>query len=269
MAGGPNPSPETYTITTPTDLTGITGFRLEVLPDPSLAEGGPGRAVNGNFSLNEFRVMASPRAGPGKALPVKLRNPVADYSQEGYGGWPIAAALDGDLKTGWSIDPQEGRPHLAVFQAEKPIGFPGGTLLEFVLQQGFPEGHNLGRLRLSATTASPPFPVPRSVARSVIVQGKVPPSAHGGLLAVTVQLTHGATDAIPRSRQSHDRARNPERPGGCVAAHPRHRHLSLLLAGLCLPIASSSRPQAFELAIATNLGPGVHMAWKAHYIPRY
>lgn len=39
--------------------------------------------------------------------------------------------------------------------------------------------------------------------------------------------------------------------------------------GWRLPIASSSRPQAFELAIATNLGPGVHMAWKAHYIPRY
>jgi len=75
----------------------------------------------------------------------------ADFSQESYGGWPIAAALDGDPKTGWSVDPLEGKPHLAVFEAEKPVGFPGGTMLEFVLQQGSPVDHNLGRLRLSAT----------------------------------------------------------------------------------------------------------------------
>ena len=56
LAGGENPSPDTYTIAAQTELSGITGFRLEVLPDPSLPGGGPGRAVNGNFALNELHV---------------------------------------------------------------------------------------------------------------------------------------------------------------------------------------------------------------------
>src|SRR5262249_38122317 len=49
LASGKNPSPEVYTVTANTRLTGITGVRLEVLPDPSLAAQGPGRAPNGNF----------------------------------------------------------------------------------------------------------------------------------------------------------------------------------------------------------------------------
>ena len=49
------------TITVETDLTGITGLRLETLPDPRLPNKGPGRATDGNFVLNEFEVTAAPR----------------------------------------------------------------------------------------------------------------------------------------------------------------------------------------------------------------
>src|SRR5207253_1621639 len=34
----------------------ITGVRLEVLPDPSLPQGGPGRSPGGGFYLSEFSV---------------------------------------------------------------------------------------------------------------------------------------------------------------------------------------------------------------------
>jgi hypothetical protein len=63
QAAGDNPSPDTYTITASTELSGINGFRLEVLSDPSLPCGGPGRAINGNFALNQFSITASPRNG--------------------------------------------------------------------------------------------------------------------------------------------------------------------------------------------------------------
>ncbi|MCA9271019.1 MAG: hypothetical protein KDA41_21205, partial [Planctomycetales bacterium] len=56
LASGPAASVETYTITALTDLTAITGFRIEMLDDPSLPSGGPGRASNGNFVLLEFAV---------------------------------------------------------------------------------------------------------------------------------------------------------------------------------------------------------------------
>ena len=43
LAGGLNPAVDTYTVEAMTDLSGITGLRLEALPDPSLPHHGPGR----------------------------------------------------------------------------------------------------------------------------------------------------------------------------------------------------------------------------------
>lgn len=58
LASGPNGA-GTYTVTAGTSATGITGFRLETLTDPSLPTSGPGRQpVNGNFVLTEFTVDA-------------------------------------------------------------------------------------------------------------------------------------------------------------------------------------------------------------------
>jgi hypothetical protein len=57
LASGLSPDFDTYTITAPTTLAGITGIRLEALDDPSLPFNGPGRQQdNGNFELSEFTV---------------------------------------------------------------------------------------------------------------------------------------------------------------------------------------------------------------------
>src|SRR5581483_6994940 len=64
LASGKNPSPEVYTVTATTKATGITGIRLEVLPDDKLPAKGPGRAPNGNFVLNEFKVTIAPEDDP-------------------------------------------------------------------------------------------------------------------------------------------------------------------------------------------------------------
>lgn len=59
LAGGTTPNFAVYTIQALTSLTGITGFRLEMLEDPSLPFGGPGRQPsNGNFVLSEITVDA-------------------------------------------------------------------------------------------------------------------------------------------------------------------------------------------------------------------
>jgi hypothetical protein len=55
LASGPMSQTDRYTITAHTDLKKITGFRLEVLPDPSMPRGGVGRHPNGGFVLNDFR----------------------------------------------------------------------------------------------------------------------------------------------------------------------------------------------------------------------
>lgn len=64
LATGNNPATSVYTVTAATTLTGITGFRLEVLEDPSLPNNGPGRSSSANFTLTEFQVEAEALAVP-------------------------------------------------------------------------------------------------------------------------------------------------------------------------------------------------------------
>lgn len=188
FASGQTPSPDTYLVTADAPLTGIVGLRLEALPDDCLPGRGPGRAVNGNFALTEIRLKAFPRGRPAEAIAVPLRNPTAGFSQSSHGGWPISAALDGSAKTGWSVDPEEGQPHEAVFETQKPVGYESGTTLVVELDQGDRE-HSLGRFRLSATTSEPVSAPRRHEPRRLAVRGQVPASPQGGLLVVAVEMS--------------------------------------------------------------------------------
>ena len=154
LASGTNSTPETYIVTINTNLTGITGFRLEAMTDPGLPNKGPGRG-NGNFVLTEFKVMAAPQKDPKKAAKVLFSKAVADHSQEGLN---VLGAIDEEPLSGWGIAPQQGKPHVALFEAKQPINIPGGTALTITLdhQFVFAKQHNLGRFRISATTVKGP-----------------------------------------------------------------------------------------------------------------
>ncbi len=156
LASGKNPDFDTYTFTATTRLTEITAIRLEALAHPSFVKGGPGRASNGNFALTDFRVTAAPLHLPNKAMPLKLVRPRATFQQAGL---PIAAAIDGDPKSAWAVDPQFGKDHAAAFELETPIGYPEGTVLTFTLKFENNTGHSIGRPRLSLTTAAPTLPL--------------------------------------------------------------------------------------------------------------
>ena len=64
LAGGTVPGQAVYDVRGVTDLSGVTGIRLEVLKDPSLPRGGPGFAANGNFVLSEIQLDATPTPEP-------------------------------------------------------------------------------------------------------------------------------------------------------------------------------------------------------------
>jgi hypothetical protein len=160
LVTGPNVTPETYTITFETKLKGITGIRLEALADSKLPKKGPGRAENGNFVLNEFKIEAT-KPDKSAAQKIKLQRPQADFSQDGY---PINNAVDGNPDSGWAIAPQLGKSHTAVFEAQSPFGFPEGTVITVTMLQKTVKDHNLGKFRISATTTRAP----------VLLQGQVP-----------------------------------------------------------------------------------------------
>ncbi len=150
FASGNNPAQDVYTVTATTKLTGITAVQIEVIPDEAFG-GGSGRGRNNNLVLTEFRLKAAPADGRSNAAAIALGGASADFSQK---GWPVAAAIDGKPETGWAIDPEESQPHAAVFSTTHPVGFDGGTVLTFILRQGF-QSHNIGRFRLWATTVHP------------------------------------------------------------------------------------------------------------------
>ncbi len=149
LVSGKNPPKDTYTITAHTKLNGITALRLEVLPDASLPANGPGRAGNGNFVLNELRLLVK-LDGEKKALRVNLKNAQADFAQE---GWAVAGAIDNNRATGWAIAPEFGKPHTAVFELTEPLNLPTGATLMVTMAQEFGIQHTLGRFCLSVTTS--------------------------------------------------------------------------------------------------------------------
>jgi cytochrome c553 len=155
LVTGKNPTTETLTLEFTTELEGIRSLRLEALSHPSLVKGGPGRAANGNFALSNLRVTVHPKNAKQSTGPevVKLVNPRADFEQAGL---PVAAAIDADPKSAWAIDPQFGKDHAAAFNFEKPVGFPGGTVVTVTLAFNNNTGHGLGRPRISLSTAEKP-----------------------------------------------------------------------------------------------------------------
>ena len=179
LASGPNPKFDYYSVTARTNLTGITGVRLEALAHPSFVKGGPGRAGNGNFALTNFKVDIAPIDKKQPASPVELINPKADFEQKNL---PIAAAIDKDPKSGWAIDPQFGKDHRATFEAKKEFGFDGGTELTFKLNFDNNDGHSIGRFRISVTT----------MPRPVTLDGEGMPTGIAAILNLAAEKRTGA-----------------------------------------------------------------------------
>ena len=175
LAGGVTPPTETYTLQFANLMDGITGIRLEVLPDNSLPAKGPGRAPNGNFVLTEIGVKSV--TAQGDEQQVGLQNPQASFEQTGasegnpYGKWAIAAAIDGDVKGkswGWAVLEKVGQPQTAVFETVAPISAGTDRRLTLTLAQNLDNSqHTIGRFRVSVTRSAKPVRLDLSLPANV------------------------------------------------------------------------------------------------------
>jgi hypothetical protein len=156
----------------------ITAFQIELLTDPNLPRGGPGRSIEGTGALSEFEVKVAPADDPGKLHKGKFAKATADVEMpttplktiyDDRSGkkrllGPVSFAIDGKPDTAWGIDVGPGRrnvPRKAVFTLEKPIRHAKGTILHIYLKQNHGgwnsddnQNNNLGRFRLSITDQS-------------------------------------------------------------------------------------------------------------------
>ena len=145
-----------YVIKFKTEMKGITGIRVELLNDPNLPRTGPGSSSEGLCVLSEIAVTANPAGNADLKTKVEIAGATADFSQAGA---PVAQAFDGNPKTGWGIDAGPGRrnqPRQAVFVFKAPIGFETGTELTVQLLQKIGRNLNIGRFRISVTSAVDP-----------------------------------------------------------------------------------------------------------------
>ncbi|MDR3618362.1 MAG: PSD1 and planctomycete cytochrome C domain-containing protein [Paludisphaera borealis] len=156
LASGDKPNNDVYEVEVQTDQAGISAVRLEVLPDPSLPDGGPGRAplfLVGDFLLTEFQ--AAVVGADGKAAPLKISKATEDYAASSRSA---ALAIDGVTDTGWGVNGQIGKPHAAVFELERSPDVVAGrpTTLKITMNQEFIHQTTIGRFRLSVTTDARP-----------------------------------------------------------------------------------------------------------------
>jgi hypothetical protein len=148
---------ETFTIVAHTMQKKIKSLRLEALADKSLPKSGPGQSPDGGFVLSEISVVAAPLSAAMKAkvkpAAVKLKAGQASAQDPKF---PLAAALDNNPKTGWSVGMIAGKDQAATFDFEGDIGFDGGTALTITLKF---EGDNFAiaksRLAITTTPAAP------------------------------------------------------------------------------------------------------------------
>ena len=189
LAQGYAPTKHTVKFTAKTDLPEIAAVRLELLTDPNLPNGGPGRSIKGTGALTEFRVEAAPAAAPDQFEKIKIARASADLNlpetvleakfddkkgKRRVTG-PIEFAIDGKDETAWGIDAGPGlrnQPRKAVFNFEKPVANASGSVLNIYLKQDHGgansddnENNNLGRIRLSVTSAPDAVadPLPQNV----------------------------------------------------------------------------------------------------------
>ena len=141
---GTNPASETLTFTLNTNLTKLGSVRIEALTDDGLVLRGPGRAGNGNFALSNIHVRIETPAGGFGGL--KITGAKADFEQAGL---PVNAAFDNDSVSGWAVDPQFGKDHVAVFTFEQPAAIPPGFPITVRLEFNTNTGHGMGRPRIS------------------------------------------------------------------------------------------------------------------------
>ncbi len=274
LASGKNPSPDTYTIVAETDCEAMTGIRLEALPDPALPSGGPGRCYNGNFALAELSVTAEPKGEhlPAPAVAIPFARALADFSQTSFGGWPVAAAIDADPKTAWSIHPQANSVHTAVFEASKPFGFPGGTRLTVRLLQGYVDrspDHTLGKLRLSVTTDPAPLAAPASRApRPLIARLLVPPSKGDATAVISAEMSREGQPVSLGDIGTYFSAEATVAgaKATCVPVLGKATYPSSWQAWRT-PVSAAASSRPLELSVTTSFGPEIHLAWRAHFLP--
>ncbi|MEM9367305.1 MAG: PSD1 and planctomycete cytochrome C domain-containing protein [Planctomycetota bacterium] len=151
LLGGPVPPTATYVFSARLPGKMAHGFRIDLLRDPSIPGGGPGRGdpVRRNVVIQD--ITASLVIGDSERQ-LMLRNPRASFSQS---GWDVMGAIDEDRKSGWALAPKFDEPHWASFSFDNPVECSDDARIVVKVVQDYGRGRVAGRVRLTLRTGDP------------------------------------------------------------------------------------------------------------------
>ncbi len=167
--------------TSSVDIPEIQSVRLELMNDPYLPMGGPGRSSKGTAALTEFILnagtdsakltklafsKATASVNPPLTKLDPLRFPATPQRKpDDRSTGPIALAIDGDDKTAWTNERDPARnndPAVLTFELAEPLKIGGTAHFRYNLSMrhgGFNSDdnhtYNLGRIRLSVAATVP------------------------------------------------------------------------------------------------------------------
>jgi cytochrome c553 len=155
LASGKAPAKETYTLTTKPGAQTIRFLRIEALTHASMNRQGPGRARNGNFSLTDFKIVAS---SPGKKeQDIKIISAQATHEQNKTNLSAVSSFDSDPNSSGWAVDAGGiGKDQAAVFKLSEPFVTGNKTTLELQLRFHTNTQHSLGRFRISISDKTAP-----------------------------------------------------------------------------------------------------------------
>ncbi|WDQ15582.1 PSD1 and planctomycete cytochrome C domain-containing protein [Rhodopirellula sp. P2] len=159
---GPTPVQDDYRVVMqiPSDMSRVTGIRIEVFPHPSHVDGRFARDGNGEFTLTSVLAMGRREGSPSESQ-LDLSHAMADYEADKkretewdkkYGG--IRETLNDDARDGWTTDGAETiSPHVGVYELEQPWQVEPGDQFVVLLRHRSTHGHaNIGRFRVSLSS---------------------------------------------------------------------------------------------------------------------
>ncbi|MBS1724980.1 MAG: PSD1 domain-containing protein [Armatimonadetes bacterium] len=159
LASGKAPANDVYTIEWTSNRANLTGVRIEVLPDPSFPNRGPGRASSGNFILTKAELASN-------GADVPIGSVATSFTQQGYDAGRV---IPGDAANGWAIFNAYGQAsEMAVIPA-KALSLPPMARLRLVLRfdsQQWPE-HVIGRFRVSESDQAEPRVLPNMLRQAL------------------------------------------------------------------------------------------------------
>ena len=152
LASGNNVPGDVYTVTAQCDVERVVAIRLEVLPDPSLPNRGPGRhSASGNFQLAEIRLLNSSSTGDSTDEYHIFKDAWASFQFQANDVNVLGTIRQDDSRV-WHVWSQFGQPHHAIFVLEAPVSIKPGQPLVIDLRHHNGGELNIGCFRLSVST---------------------------------------------------------------------------------------------------------------------